>query len=152
MEPSWIDQVSDSFGKAIGILIALAIIYGAWWSLIWCAYNVKGMIVERFVSRKRMRSRKREEAAAISDGVAILLDSLKTAGILNDQGVKYWQKKLKATGLKDIDQEASFGKPWYKPVVQSVIGLKHRIINHRKHEEAQTQDSLEKSFSKFEVK
>ena len=140
----WIDRIKEAVATVLVTGLLFWLVYGLWYTI----RHLADIVEERKVSRKRMRSKKKEEAQAISDGATILLDQLKKAGTLNDKGYAHWQKKLKSIGLKDIGQEASFGKPWYEPVVTSMVALRKRLVNSKKKEVR----TLEEQFAHCEVK
>jgi hypothetical protein len=140
----WTTRLQEAFLTAFITGLCFYAIYGLWRT----TKHVADTIEERKVSRRKMQTKKKEEAQNVSDGVTSLLEGMKAAGVLNDKGYAHWVKKFKSIGLKDVGNETSTGAYWYEPVVHSLHAMRNRLLNMRKEK----QRSLEDQFKHCEVK
>ena len=141
-------EVTIDLEKVVGSAVVALILYAL---IMWIGKGwnyLTGILKERGVSKKALRSKRRQEAQALSDGATQLLDAFKQQGLLNDAGYKFWQRRLRGIGLTDVGEEASFGKPWHFKATHAMRELKNRLLSRKlRAEEATSQEKISEMFA-----
>ena len=117
-------ETQSAFGDSGPALIAITIV------LLYLWVN-KDMLLESYMSRKRIKARYKAEKANISDVISTAVETAVAKHVVSRAAADHWYKKMRTVGLKDLGYEPSFGKPWYFPELRKPAQALKTMIKSR---------------------
>jgi hypothetical protein len=119
----FLQPVPEAFGGNGPALLMLTVV------LLFLIVN-KDMLLESYMSRKRMKAKHRAEKEKISDIISQAVETAVAKHGVSRATADHWYKKMRTIGLKDLGYNPSFGKPWYFPALKlSAQAVKAQIKN-----------------------